>query len=526
MNRDIKIEGQPDAPQMVAVIDIGASSLRMQIAEIAMSGAIRKLESFTQALSLGKDSFSKGRISRDTIENCVHVLSIYRAKLEEYGIDGRDNIRVVATSAVNEASNRLAFQDRVYIATGFEIDSFDEAELHRVTYLGLQPYMQSQPQFFKGETLIVEVGGGTTETMWLSGGNVVHSKSYRLGGLRLRHRLETYDMPLVRAREFMERDIRVSIDLLRESVGDRKPDHMIVMGGDVRFAVDELKQKPLGDEMVELKLKPYEKLLDKVLDRSPENLANSYHMSLPDAQTLGPGLLAHLMLAKEFGMQHIVVANINLRDGLIKEISEGRNWSDSIRSQIVLSALQLGRKYNFRESNAVHVAGIACSLFDQLQVLHQVPNRFRGLLRLAGLLFDIGSFISNRSRHKHSLYLINNSPFFGIGSHEKQLIGLIARYHRSADPSARHTGYSSLSREKRVAVVKLAALLRIAIAIDVSQKQRIEGVECRLRANQVEIIPTNDVEISLEQLETRSAGRLFEEIFGKPAVLLAQSDNE
>ena len=123
-------------PRLVAVIDIGASSLRMQLAEISQNSEIRKLESFSQAVSVGKDSFIKGYIEKSTIEDCVRVMEIYRAKLNEYGVVDPDSIRVIATSGVREASNRLAFIDRIFVATGFEIEPFDEAELHRVTYLG------------------------------------------------------------------------------------------------------------------------------------------------------------------------------------------------------------------------------------------------------------------------------------------------------------------------------------------------------------------------------------------------------
>ena len=183
MNRELQYSNaqRESQPKTVAVIDIGASSLRMQIAEIRTDGTVRKLESFSQALSLGKDSFSRGVIGHDTIENCVHVLSIYRAKLDEYEITQPENICVIATSAVNEASNRLAFLDRIYVATGFEIGSFDEAELHRITYLGLQPYMKSDEAHFEGQTLAMEVGGGTTETLWLSDGNVEFAKSFPIG---------------------------------------------------------------------------------------------------------------------------------------------------------------------------------------------------------------------------------------------------------------------------------------------------------------------------------------------------------
>ena len=150
-----KLERGSPEPRQVAVIDIGATSLRMQIAEIHSGGSVVKLEEFEQAVSLGKDSFINGRIERATIEDCVHVLKIYRSKLNEYGIVDPRQIRVIATSGVKEAGNRLAFQDRVYIATGFEIEPFDEAELHRVTYLGISPYLKQHPEQFQGKTFVM-----------------------------------------------------------------------------------------------------------------------------------------------------------------------------------------------------------------------------------------------------------------------------------------------------------------------------------------------------------------------------------
>ena len=52
----------------VAVIDIGTTSVRMAIAEISPAGTIQILEHLSQAVNLGKDTFTRGRIHRDTIE--------------------------------------------------------------------------------------------------------------------------------------------------------------------------------------------------------------------------------------------------------------------------------------------------------------------------------------------------------------------------------------------------------------------------------------------------------------------------
>ena len=81
--RNVIREGA-DRNQTAAVIDIGTSSIRMAVAEIDDARQIRLLESLSQGVTLGKDTFTKGVIEKQTIEECVRVLKLYRAKLEEF----------------------------------------------------------------------------------------------------------------------------------------------------------------------------------------------------------------------------------------------------------------------------------------------------------------------------------------------------------------------------------------------------------------------------------------------------------
>ena len=508
-----------DPPRMVAVIDIGASSLRMQIAEINHEGDIRNLESFSQAVSVGKDSFMVGSIAKNTIEDCVRVMQIYRDKLTEYGIVDPEDIRVIATSGVREASNRLAFIDRIFVATGFEIEPFDEAELHRVTYLGVLPFIKKQSKFFANQSIVFEAGGGTAELLLLKQSDVLFSRTYPLGSLRLRKMLDQYDAPLAKSRSLMENQIIQTIEEFKVSAKSPKPENFVAMGGDVRFAANEINQKPVGKNLVEIELVALEKFTNEIILQSPDHLASKFHMSLPDAKSLGPGLLTQLLFAKELGVKKFLVANVNLRDGLIKEMASGRTWAGSIQTQIVQSAIRLGRKYKFNEKHAVHVAGLAVSLFDQLQALHQLPNRFRAILQLASLLHEIGAFINSKSKHKHSMYLIRNSDFFGIGAIDLQLVALVARYHRGATPQPRHDAYGQLDRYRRVAVSKLAALLRVAKALDVRRVQRIKAIQCGQSGGQLEIRTSDVADLSVEQLQLRQIAGLFEGIFGLAVVL-------
>ena len=509
--------------RQVAVIDIGTSSVRMAVAEINSAGHVRQLETLAQAVNLGKDAFIRGAISKSTTEECVRVLKSYRRILKEYSIENPAQVRVVATSAVREATNRLALVDRIYIATGFQVEPLDESEVIRITFLGVQPFLLSDPSLANSRALVTEVGGGSTELLLVKGTDVVYSHTYRLGSLRLRETLEALRAPTLKVRNIMETHIHRTVAEIAEHVSRDGPLEMITMGGDVRFAVRQLQPEWDGKSLSRLPLKALEDFTNKILGQSEDKIVRKYRLSYPEAETLGPALLAYVLLAKELQLASVLVTNVNLRDGLLSEMAESDAWSKEFGKQIVRSALDLGRKFNFDEAHAAHVGQLCGALFHQLREEHQLSSRYEVILQVAALLHEIGLFVSNRSYHKHSLYLIRNSELFGLGKKDLLLAALVARYHRRASPQPAHEGYAMLDRDERVAVAKMAAILRVADALDESRSQRIHEIQVQQEGDRLVISIPLVEDLSLENLALKQNGLLFEETFGTPVLLRMQS---
>jgi exopolyphosphatase/guanosine-5'-triphosphate,3'-diphosphate pyrophosphatase len=509
------------APKPVAVIDIGTTSIRMAIAEIDAQGGVRVLETLQQAVSLGKDTFTTGRIGKATIEDCVHVLRSYRQMLTEYQIVSPEQIRVIATSAVREAVNRLAFLDRIYIATGLQIEPIDEAEETRITYLGILPYLRSEPVLQTGKTIIIEVGGGSTELLVVHERNVLYSNSYRLGSLRLRETLEAYNAPEGKVREFMESQIERTVDQILGHVTPDDSSDMIALGGDMRFATYHLVPDWIPTQLARVPLAALEKFTDRILAMSEDQLVRKYALSYPDADTVGPALLTYVQLARAFKLKNVLVTNANLRDGLLKAMASDSVWTAEFSNQIIQSGIDLGRKFHFDEPHALQVAETARQLFDQLRSQHQLDHRFAVILYIAALLHEIGLYVGFASHHKHSMYLIRNSELFGLGRKEVLLAAIVARYYRRASPQPSHEGYATLGRDERVAVSKLAAILRVAVALNDSRSQRINNIRCEIKGNRLVISVPNVQDVSLEQLALRQNASMFEEVFGLQVQLRA-----
>ena len=87
------------APRVAAVIDVGSTAIRMEVAELAPDGTMRVLDSLQQPVHLGKDSFTKGRILQSTLEECVKILKGYRRVMQEYGVTDVDGSVIASARA-------------------------------------------------------------------------------------------------------------------------------------------------------------------------------------------------------------------------------------------------------------------------------------------------------------------------------------------------------------------------------------------------------------------------------------------
>lgn len=509
------------SPRPVAVIDIGATSIRMAVAEIHADGEVRTLDTLVQSVELGREAFENRRLSRASIEKSASVLKRYKRVLREYGVTSPEDVRVVATTAVREAVNRLAFADRIYVATGFNVDPIDEAEVNRITYMGVMPHLRANPELADGKSIVVEVGGGNTEMLIVRGGNVLHSQSFRLGSLRLLKTLEGVRASVMRRRAMLESHIRRTILQITDAIQQDTAIHLIGLGGDMRFAAHQLLDDWDGNSLARVSTDQLAKLTERLMLLDEDAIVKRYNASFIEAETVGPALLAYTLLAKHFDLPHLYVCDTNLRDGLLHDMAVGGSWTADFRNQIVRSAISLGRKFDFDETHARNVAELSRKLFDQLREEHQLDSRHEVILFVAALLHEIGMMVNVRSNHKHALYLIRYSDLFGLSRDELLQVGLVARYHRRAYPQPSHESYGSLPQSERVVVCKLAAILRLAIALDDTRSGRVREIHCVADARHLIInVPGLD-DVSLEQIAMRENSGMFRDVFGLPVLLRA-----
>ena len=187
------------------------------------------------------------------------------------------------------------------------------------------------------------------------------------------------------------------------------------------------------------------------------------------------------------------------------------------------SVIELGRRCHFDEAHAQHVARLALSLFDQTRELHGLDETDEELLEFTALLHDIGFHISPSGHHRHAQYLIETSDMAGFSRDELKVMALAARYHRKAEPPRksakasvrrRHKQFCALPRRARKRVRTMAALLRVADALDRTHGRLVRAVRCQVRPKTLELRIEVEGDPELELWAARRKGDLLEALTG------------
>lgn len=506
---------EPELPpaQVVAGIDIGSNAIRMVIAEVLPDGSIAVLEQLQQGIRLGQDAFRRGRLSRPTMQSAVDILTGYRRILETYR---PRHLRAVATSAVREAGNSDMFLDRVRIATGLDVEVIDTTEESRLTVSGVRRRLSPEMRANRGLLLVAHAGGGSTLLTVLHQGEIVDSHSLPLGSIRMREVLLTGSEPPPQAAEILEQQVSNVLSSAQSGLSLDRIETFVAIGGDARFVARQI-GKPLGPDGPSVVLRgPFDKLVRQCRELPPEKLAVKFNLAFPDAETLNPALLVYQALLDATQASELYVSPVSMRDGLLLDLASrvtGKE-DEALAKGVIRSALAVARKYRVDRRHAQSVADLVVRLFDALLPEHGLAPRHRLLLRVAALLHEVGGFVSNRSHHKHSYYLIANAEVFGLSREEHQIVGHVARYHRRAVPQASHPEYMALPRETRILVSKLAALLRVADAMDRAHAAQIQEFRCERHGEDFVIVVPGVIDLTLERKALPQKADLFTDVFG------------
>lgn len=148
----------PDAG-LYAAVDLGTNSCRMLIAQPRGSQFL-VVDSFSKTVQLGAGLEASGKLSRSSMGRTIQALRICQSKIEKHGVR---RMRLVATEACRRAKNARDFIRQVRRETGLSIEIIPAVEEARLAVISCAPLVRRDSE----QLLIVDIGGGSTELVWI-----------------------------------------------------------------------------------------------------------------------------------------------------------------------------------------------------------------------------------------------------------------------------------------------------------------------------------------------------------------------
>ena len=506
--------------RLVSVLEVGSTGIRLIVAQTGEDGQWKMLDNAGRPVALGRDVFNSGEISRESLLECLSVLQNFRELLSGWGIAPND-VNGIATSALRVARNRDIFIDRVRQETGFRLSVVEGLEENRLMYLGVRfALKQDFPPFWRSNSMILEIGGGSTEVMLLQQGQMAAAHSIRLGTILIDRRMRLRAGPGLFSERYLRDAVRNTMKMLNGEMDMSSVRILVMVGSDARLAAMQVGSE-LNEHSYCIKRDDFIAFAEKIRDYSIDDCIRKMGMAYSQAEGFIPGILVLKLFLEETGASNIVVPLLSIREGYLIDMALGGNsvFQDEFNSQITASARSLGRKYNFDDAHSRHVAELSMTLFDALTREHGMNQRQRMMLEVAAILHDVGTVIKPSGHHRHGHYIVSNSEIFGLSRDEIGIIANVVRYHRGDPPSEADIEYISLEREHRILVLKMTSILRVADALDRGHSQKIKNLTVERRTSTIALHAEGSYESSLELISLEKKADLFQDVFGYKVVL-------
>lgn len=464
------------------------------------------------------------QISAEAMARSVEAVGRFKTSAEKLGAV---TIGAFATAAVRDADNGRDFLSLVQDRTGLFPQIVSARDEGSLTFRSVARVMDIS----HGDAVVVDLGGGSLEVVRSRDGVIIGNTSMKLGAVRLTEMFggaegcagPRYD------------DLKAHI---RRVMGQRlgrvdSPPGVVVGCGGAFTTLLTLAAAGRGvlidrNSAALASLGPVTAAQVRDILRTLRKLPLEARLRVPGlpsdrADIIIAGLAVIRQVMKRLRVIELRVHPGGVREGLLLRMVEQPARSQPARPAESLpgASRALLARCACDSSHAEHVTKLALSLFDQIRkestLIPGLASRKdeRALLEAGSLLHDIGTFVEYRAHHKHGMAIIRHADLPGVSDADREVLALLARFHRRRAPKASHPAMASLPASERDVVLRLAAILRVADGLDRRHAQTTRGVHVRFGAGELQV-EADLPEDAGEDLEGAAAKRdLLERLCGQ-----------
>jgi exopolyphosphatase/guanosine-5'-triphosphate,3'-diphosphate pyrophosphatase len=510
-----------------AAIDIGSNSCRLAIASVQQH-RLKVFYEDREVTRLGGSVFETGVISPEAMDATIKALRRFHKAVQTHVVD---HVRVVATSAMRDARNSETFRAGVKSATGWTVDVISGLEEGRLIHLGVVTHEPGA----RGRCLLIDLGGGSCEVTLSDGGRIKEMVSLPLGAVRLQQEFLPSDPPakeeIARLRKYIDRELRKG----ERRLGQPKVGLVIATSGTAAALAEashamklvavakkpagaKATRTPLRGKVLEVDTASVRWLADRLLRLNNAQRAELEGIGPRRSEIICGGAQVYATLLERLDLKGFRYSRLGLRDGVLAQMLADVDTRASVHRTIEAErwegVFQICRRYGVDPRKLEPEREHAAKLFDQLQIVHELPQEYKLWLEAAAMMQNVGKYMNHQGHHRHTHYIIANSDIFGFSPEQRSVVAAIARYMGKSRPDSMDRPMRAVPMEEHAHVARAVMLLRLVQALNQDRANAVVRVRSKVYPKRVvlELLPARGG-AELEAWSLKKEASYFREVF-------------
>lgn len=494
-----------------AAIDIGSYEISMKIFELSKKVGFRELNDIRYRMEVGRNAYNSGRLSMDMVDSLCEILDDFKRVMSDFGVT---EWRACSTSAFRELQNPIIIVEQIFQRTGIYVEILSNAEQHFLGYKSIAAIETGFKKMIQKGTAILDVGGGSLQVSLFDKDALVTTQNLKMGSLRIRERLKELEKNSNRYDQLVEEFIRNDLTgFQRLYLKDRDIKNVILMGD---FLTDTIFQEERQDNIITKA--EFVRRYQEISYKPEQALADEMGIDPEYASLVVPTMVICKNFIDIFNAESLWVPGVSLLDGMAYDFAEKEKYIKSVHNfenDILVASRNIAKRYSSGKNHIQGTTELSLTIFDSIKKIHGMGARERLLLQIAVQLHDCGKYISMGEVAECSYRIIMATEIIGLSTEERQIIASAVRYNTTEFVYYNEiSGENGADRARYIKTAKIAAVLRLANAMDRSHYQKVKDMRAVLKDRQLQLIIDSDRDISLELGLLKDKVEFFEEVFG------------
>ena len=439
----------------IAALDLGSNSFHLVVARVVASDVqiLHRLKLRVQlAEGLGED----GYLSADALQRGLDNLKILAESLNDFH---PDQVRIVATYTLRKARNAGDFVRAARDILPYPVEVISGAEEARLIYLGV-----AHTTYHDGKRLVIDIGGGSTETIIGQDFDALLLKSLPMGCVTYTNRY--FDDGHISADNFAAAlsHARQEIEPVSDLLVRLGWTHCLGSSGTVK-AIVSLAESLGAARPGHVTRSELAKVARHCIKAGHVDKLGDHGFSEQRRHVFPAGVAILSALFESLDIEALEYSSGALREGVLYEM-EDRLENIDIRDR---TAQSLVSRYVVDQEQAQRVRETTLMLYEQVKEDWQLTDPgLRNMLMRAALLHEVGLQINSRNVHRHSGYILQHVDMPGFNLEEQHLLATLARFQRK---KIRRPEFNEFLQYDQPEIRHLVALLRLGVLLNFKRQK-------------------------------------------------------